>query len=65
MKTITIEEVLKDAIDQIQHLQDTLTDLTQSAELQSTKSTIKMLEEAIKSPASQQVVLVNETNVTR
>jgi hypothetical protein len=65
MITMTIEEVLRDAIEQINHLQGSITDLTMEPELHSTKSTIRTLEDAIKSPASQQVVLVNEANVNR
>jgi hypothetical protein len=65
MITMTIEEVLRDAIEQINHLQGSITDLTREPELQSTKITIRTLEDAIKSPASQQVVLVNESNITK
>lgn len=73
MITMTIEEVLKSAIDQIEHMQDMITELEEdmltnshpSPRLKSTIDTINMLEDAIKSPASQQVVLVNESNVNR
>ena len=65
MITMTIEEVLKDAIDQINHLQSSITDLTQEPVLHSTRSTLRTLEDAIKSPASQQIVLINEANVNR
>jgi len=63
-----MEEVLKSAIDQIEHLQGVITELEKdmltnsgpSPRLKSTIDTISVLEDAIKSHVSQQTVRINE-----
>jgi len=55
-----MQEVLHDAIQQIEHLQDSITDLTREPMLRSTKGTLLLLKDAIKSGASIGVVDVNE-----
>ncbi len=62
MIKITMQEVLHDAIQQIEHLQDSITDLTQEPMLRSTKGTIHLMEDAINSNAALSTVEVNESN---
>jgi len=57
-----MQEVLHDAIQQIEHLQDTITDLTREPMLASTVGTIHLLEDAIKSDASMGIVEIQESN---
>lgn len=47
MITMTIQEVLHGSIEQIEHLQNAITDLTREPMLKSTQNTIKMLEDVI------------------
>ena len=61
---MTMQEVLHDAIQQIEHLQDSITEFTQEPMLQSTKGTILLLEEAINSEVATMVIKINEANYT-
>ena len=64
MIKITMQEVLHDAIQQIEHLQDSITDLTREPMLRSTKGTILLLEDVINSDVATTVIKINEANYT-
>lgn len=65
MIKMTMQEVLHGAIEQIEHLQGAITELTQEPCLKSTDSTVKMLEDVIASKAGLITVELNESEYTK